>query len=154
MALLRKTAGASPRYSRQSLNAEQLNFEHQRRIGWNFRWGATRAISKIRRDDELALASDLHADETCVPTFYHLPAAQGEHERLCGTVDGRAVGQRADIMHPHALALFRRGPSSDLEIGPREPIWWHGGGSRRRCGLARRRGRPRTGGWWRGRGDA
>src|SRR3954447_20958385 len=77
---------------RRSADAEQLDVEHQRRVRRDHTAGAAAAIAERRRNDERALAADLHAGDALIPAGDHLAAAEHERERLVAIA--RAVGLR------------------------------------------------------------
>src|SRR5690606_31133106 len=87
--------------------------------------GAARTIAKLGRDGELALAADLHALHTLVPTADHLAATQCEFERLVtvlARVELGAIGQPAGVMHGHRMAGSSHGTIAlkqflDLQLG-------------------------------------
>src|ERR1700744_6074083 len=74
---------------RASLHAEQLDVEHQRRVRRDHAAGAARAVAKLRRDDQRAVAADLHGGDALVPAGDHLSLADREGEGLVAIV--RAV---------------------------------------------------------------
>src|SRR4051794_12955928 len=67
---------------RRSADAEQLDVEHQRRVRRDHTAGAAAAVAERRRNDERALAADLHAGDPLIPAGDHLAAAEHERERL------------------------------------------------------------------------
>src|SRR6266851_1632314 len=67
---------------RSLLHAEQLDIEHQRGVRWDHPAGAARAIAEFGRDDQGALAADLHAGDALVPALDDLPGTQAEAEGL------------------------------------------------------------------------
>src|SRR5262252_8018572 len=65
-----------------SLHVKQLNIEDQRGVRRDDAAGAARAVTEFGRDDERALAADLHGRHTLIPTADDLPPADGKLERL------------------------------------------------------------------------
>src|SRR5438132_10561550 len=65
-----------------SLDAEELDVEQQRRIGWNRPTRAALTVAKLRRDHQGAHAADFHPGDALVPAANHLSAAQLERDRL------------------------------------------------------------------------
>lgn len=104
--------------SRWSPDGLQVDDEDQRRVGRDAGGRALRAVGQVRRDDQLAPAADLHADEPLVPAGDDAAGAQGEREDraagLPGGVEDRAVlGQRAEIVDGQCVALLGGGPGAD-----------------------------------------
>src|SRR5258707_83071 len=64
-----------------SLHVEQLDFEDQRGVGRNDAARAARAIAERRRDDQRALAADLHRGNALVPAGNHPLLADRKLER-------------------------------------------------------------------------
>src|SRR5262249_32370339 len=80
------------------------------------RAGAARAISKVRRDNQLSLPADFHSHHALVPTLDHLPDADGELEWLTaidGAVELGPVFEPAGVINYHSLSGRRAFPSSD-----------------------------------------
>src|SRR5215472_13608631 len=65
-----------------ALHVEQLDLEDQRRVGRDDAAGATRAVAELWRDDERALAADLHRGDPFVPAGDDLMLAERKLERL------------------------------------------------------------------------
>src|SRR5258708_3058838 len=63
------------------LDAEQLDLEHQRRVGGDFP-GRPLAVAEARRDGQLAATAHPHAGHPLLPATDDLPAAQLEDQRL------------------------------------------------------------------------
>src|SRR5205823_1052778 len=73
----------------RSLHVEQLDIEHQCRVRRNRpTGGAGGTVTELRRNRQLALASDLHARDALVPTTDDLVVAERELE---WTLADRAV---------------------------------------------------------------
>src|SRR5436305_13276360 len=85
------------------LDVEQLDLEREPRVRRDVRAGAARAVAQRRRDDQLALAADLHPHHPLVPPLDDGVAAEDEHERLAALARAvellAAVGQGADVVH-------------------------------------------------------
>src|SRR5262249_30758615 len=82
--------------------------------------GATRAIPKRGRDDEGALAADLHGGDALVPALDDLPRANAKLKRLTAinrTIEFLAlrtvVVEPAGVMHHGGLARGRRASADD-----------------------------------------
>src|SRR5262249_35490301 len=76
------------------------------------------AVAEFRRDDELALAADLHPGDALVPALDDLAGAEVELERLAAVeaaVELLAVLERGGVVHRHAVALLGLGPGAFLE---------------------------------------
>ena len=63
-------------------DAEQFDVEDQRRVRRNDAAGAARAIAELGRDDQRALAADLHGGDAFVPAGDDLVLADRKLERL------------------------------------------------------------------------
>src|SRR5262245_13740810 len=75
---------------RHGLDREQLDVEDQRRVRRDDAVArAAAAIGERRRDDETALAADLHARDALFPAPDHAPAAKRKRKRLAAVA--RAV---------------------------------------------------------------
>src|SRR2546427_13017304 len=74
--------------SARSLHRQQFDVEHQRRIRRNEAAGAARAVTERGRNDQRALAADLHGSDTLVPAGDHLALPDRKLERLVA-IDGR-----------------------------------------------------------------
>src|SRR5687767_422103 len=106
------------------MDAEELDLEHQGRVGGNGAREAAWAVGQIRRDGELALAADLHAGDALIPALDHAPGAELELERLAAILAGielLAVGQPARVVDLDRLTRLRlgaraRGKLLDLEF--------------------------------------
>src|SRR6266550_4515953 len=70
------------------VDREQLHLEDQRRARRNHIARAAVAVAEMRRDDELALATDAHRADAFVPAFDDAPLADRKHERLAA-IHGR-----------------------------------------------------------------
>src|SRR4051794_17909953 len=67
---------------RRSTDAEQLDVEHERGVGRDHAACPAAAVAERRRNDERALAANLHAGDALVPAGDHLTGAEHEHERI------------------------------------------------------------------------
>src|SRR6185437_10379562 len=91
-------------------HAQQFHIEDQPCVGGNGTARATRAITKIRRDDQSALAANTHARHAHIPALDHLPAPQIKFERLPtihAGVEFGAVGEPAGVMDSDSLTRLR-----------------------------------------------
>src|SRR3546814_18730489 len=68
--------------------SSDLHHEDQRLAGLDHATGAAVAIAKVRRDDELAAAADLHPLHTGVPARDDLADAEAELQRSAAVVGG------------------------------------------------------------------
>src|SRR6266700_1391793 len=78
-----------------ALHVEQFDVEDQRGIRRDDAARAARAIAELGRDDEGALAADLHGGDALIPTADDLTLADGKLERLTAverTVELLALG--------------------------------------------------------------
>src|SRR5258708_13214010 len=64
------------------LHVKQFDVEYQSRIRRDDAAGAAGAVTEFRRDDERALAADLHGRHAFIPAADDLPPADGELDRL------------------------------------------------------------------------
>src|SRR5256714_12038864 len=109
------------------LDLEELDIEEQRRVGRNRAAGAALTVAQLRRDDQRALAANLHPGNALVPAADDLPAAQLERERLAVVlraveflpvlVGGLRVVQPAGVMHTHLMAALRLCTCADFAVG-------------------------------------
>src|SRR2546423_6466354 len=89
-----------------SLDAEQFDFEDERRVGRNLA-AALRAIAEVGGDDELALAADMHAQDAFVPAGDDRAGADLKRVRLAAinrAFELRAVFEPTGVMHGDAFA--------------------------------------------------
>src|SRR5207249_7548174 len=73
-------------YAESGADLEQLYLEDQLGVGRDDAAGAARPVTECRRDDELALAADLHAGHALVPALDDHAGAELERERLVAVV--------------------------------------------------------------------
>ena len=107
------------------LNAEQLELEGQVRVWRDIGWASGRAVGKVARNDEPALATDLHRGQTFLPAF-----DQPGHIELRRLSTARAlkffsIFQPAGVMNNHRLIR-----SGTLSGSDREILHLQSGGSR------------------------
>src|SRR3546814_19200604 len=88
--------------------SSDLHHEEQRLAGLDHATGAAVAIAKVRRDDELAAAADLHPLHTGVPARDDLADAEAELQRsaaVVGRIELTADGVgHAHVVHRHGVA--------------------------------------------------
>jgi hypothetical protein len=68
--------------ARSLLHAEQIDIEDQHGARRNDATGAARAIAQVRRNDQRALAADMHSGEAFIPALDDLALAEREGKRL------------------------------------------------------------------------
>src|ERR1700733_11776598 len=68
--------------AKSALHVKQFDVEDQRRIRRDDAAGAARAIAKGGRNDQGALAADLHRGDAFVPAGNHLALSDRKFERL------------------------------------------------------------------------
>src|SRR4051794_17104271 len=89
------------------MRVEQLDLEQQRGARWDDARGAVRAVAERRRDDQAALAADLHPLHALVPAANDLAGAEPEAERHAmrvGAVElAPLVPLLARVVHPAAV---------------------------------------------------
>src|SRR5580704_15771028 len=98
-----------------SLHIEQFDVEDQRGVGRDDAAGAARPVAELGRDDQGALAADLHAGDALVPAGDDLMPPERELERLTAVeraVELLALGailiEPACVMHDAGLTGLRR----------------------------------------------
>src|SRR5713101_5873113 len=103
------------------LHVKQFDVEHQRRIRRN---DAAGAVAERRRDDQGALAADLHGGDAFIPAGDHLALPDRKLERLIAihrTVELlallAALVEPTRVMHDADLAGFWRGAGADGRVG-------------------------------------
>src|SRR5262245_15826531 len=97
-----------------SLHRQQLDVEHQRRIRRDHAAGTAGAVAERRRNDQRALAADLHGGDALVPALDDAALADWEVERLVA-VDRRVeflallavLIEPAGVVHDAGLARLR-----------------------------------------------
>src|SRR5262249_57170162 len=107
----------------RSLHREQLDIEHQRRIRRDHPAGAAGAVAERGRNDQRALAADLHGGDALVPALDDAALADREIERLVA-VDPRVqflallavLIEPAGVVHDAGLARLRRSPGAFLDV--------------------------------------
>src|SRR4029077_8383298 len=111
----RKTSADGVERAR-SPQLEELDLEQQRGVGRDDAPRAARAVAEARRDEQGALAADLHARHPFVPALDDLPLAEPERERAPAVqraVELASLGpvhpQPAGVVHHAGLARRRRG---------------------------------------------
>src|ERR1700675_3075844 len=104
-------------------DADELDVEDQRGVWRNDAAGAAGAIAELGRNDQRALAADLHGRDAFVPAGDDLVHADLELERLVAIdrgVEFLALGgvliKPAGVMHDAGLAGFRRGAGAGLGV--------------------------------------
>src|SRR5215204_4733130 len=119
----REAGPRSGREPRSALQAEQLDIEDQRGVWRDRAASAARAIAETGRDDERALATNLHARHALVPTLDDPALADRKLERLVAIdrgVEFLALGavlvEPAGVMHDHGLARARRRAGAGLGV--------------------------------------
>src|SRR5262245_16004303 len=114
---------AGYRLSASTFDAEQFDLEDQRRVRRDHPADPARAVAEIGRDDEGALAADLHRGNAFVPARDDLPSADRKLERLAAVeraVELLALGatliEPAGVMHHASLASPRGRAGADLGV--------------------------------------
>src|SRR5689334_16799064 len=105
------------------LHPQQFDIEHQGRVRRDYAAGAARAVAELRRDDQRALAADLHGGDAFVPARDHALHADRKFERLVA-IDGgvellallTVLVEPAGVMHDASLTRLRRSPGAFLRV--------------------------------------
>ena len=114
------TSPGTTTWRRQLFHRKQFHVEHQRRVRRDHAAGTARAVAELRRDDQRALAADLHRGDALVPAGDDTALADGEFERLVA-IDGAIellsllaiLVEPAGIVHHADLAGLRRSAGAD-----------------------------------------
>src|SRR6202521_2250729 len=115
--------GYSPSGRAPLRHAEQIDVEHQRGARRDVAAGAARAIAQVRRNDQRALAADMHGGEAFVPALDDLALAEREGKRIAPVE--RAVElfallaideQPSGVIDRHGLAGLRHGSGPRLDV--------------------------------------
>src|SRR6266568_1910136 len=109
--------------SASAFDAKQFDLKDQRRVRRYYTAGAAGTVTELGRNDEGALATDLHRGDTFVPTGNDLPSANRKLERPA-TVDravellalGAVLIEPAGVMHDASLTSPRAGAGADLAV--------------------------------------
>merc|ERR1711998_248880 len=94
---------------RNSVDLQKLDLEDELGVGWNNSASAPRAVAVVRGDGQLRLLAYGHLHDALVPSFDHLPDADGELEGLAavaGGVELATVGERSCVVHCELVALL------------------------------------------------
>src|SRR6185295_8917175 len=94
--------------------------EHQCRVRRDHAAGAAGSVAELRRNDQRALAANLHRGDALVPAGDDAALADGEFERLIA-IDGRVellallaiLIEPAGVVHHANLAGLRRSAGAD-----------------------------------------
>lgn len=99
-------------------DAEELDVEKERSVGWDFGRPAPCAVGEVAGNGELPLAADLHRHQPFVPTFDHLADADAKvcGRAAVGTVKRSSIFERAGVVDNHGLASSRTWSIADLKI--------------------------------------
>src|ERR1700704_1205401 len=102
---------------------EQFDVEDQRRVWRDDAARAARPVAEFGRDDQGALAADLHGGDALVPAADHPALAQGKFEGLAAVdraVELLALGavliEPAGIVHDGGLARLGCRAGADLAV--------------------------------------
>src|SRR6185503_19700597 len=128
-----------------SVDAEQLDFENQRRVGRNHSARAARAVAERGRDGQAAIATDLHSLDAFVPTLDDFASAERKYERIVAIAAGvelasllSAVQQPSGVMNGDLASGLRFGAGADRELLDDEAAGSRGFGHRRTIRLPER----------------
>ena len=103
---------------RISGHAKQLDIENEGCIGWDDSREALITVGKVSRNDELALATDLHPRNAFVPALDYHPDAEGELERATSdrAVELRSIFEDTSVVDGDILALCGGWSISDGDV--------------------------------------
>src|SRR6185503_3896212 len=140
-----RVGGQCGRAQARSVDAEQLDFEDQRRVGRNHAARAARAVAELGGDGQAAIATDLHPLDAFVPTLDDFAPAERKSERIAAIATGvelasflSAVQQPTGVMHGDFASGFRFGAGADRELLDDEPAGGRGFRHRRTIRLPER----------------
>src|SRR5450631_2905690 len=113
----------TPPSSSRSFYVQEFDIEHQGRVWRDHAAGAPRAIAERGRNDQRALAADLHGGDAFVPAGDHPMLADRKLERLVA-VERRVeflallavLIEPARVMHHADLAGFGRDAGAGLGV--------------------------------------
>src|SRR5438874_3951187 len=106
------------------VDREQLHLEDQRRPRRNDAARAAVAVAEMRRDHELALATDTHRADAFVPSLDDTSLPDRKHERLAaihGRVELRSALEPPGVMHTDVVAGLRTCAGTFDDVGVSEP---------------------------------
>src|SRR3990172_3631067 len=93
-------------------HVQQFHIEDEGSVFGNHRRRPPGAVAEVRRDDEAALAADLHGDETFIPARNDVADPQREGERLLAFQRAvklaPTVCEPAGVVHDYRTACRRR----------------------------------------------
>jgi hypothetical protein len=111
-------------WSRRVFEVDQLDIEDQGRVRRDHTTGPTRAIAKLRRNDQGTLAAHLHAGDALVPAADHPAGAERKGEGLAAVARGIELGallaalvEPAGVMHHGGLAGTGGSAVTDFHVG-------------------------------------
>src|ERR1022692_2509921 len=99
------------------LQVDQLDLEQQRGVRRNDAAGPAGAIAEGRRDDQRALAADLHAGDAFVPPLDHLALPEREGKRAPAIVRAIELGALGAVRPEPAGVVHHAGPAGGLGAG-------------------------------------
>src|ERR1700730_5900544 len=112
-----------PTVTTPSLDRQQLDLEDHRGVGGEGAAGAAGAVAELGRNDEGALAADLHRADALIPTADDLTLADDKLERLAAVeraVELLALGavliEPAGVVHDAGLTGEGHGAGADLGV--------------------------------------
>src|SRR5688572_9833913 len=108
------------------LDLEEIDLEHQRRVGWNHAARSTSAVTHRWRNREDSRAADLHAGHAFIPARNHLARAEREVERLIAVfravellparVGPARVVEPAGVMNADQISAASLGALADFHV--------------------------------------
>src|SRR5215213_2897395 len=123
--LSRSCSAGSPRANREvSAHVQELDIEHQGGSGRYVGRSARRSVAEVRRNDELAASTYLHACYALIPAGDDLTRAQGKSKRLIpvsAAVELFAVRQPAGVVDRNSFPSTRYGTGPYAYILVAEP---------------------------------
>src|SRR3712207_1955583 len=75
-------ASGAPVHAEPLTNFQQLDFEHERRVGWDHGRKAGGAVREVRRNRQSTQRTNLHSGDALIPSFDHAAGAQWKSEAL------------------------------------------------------------------------
>src|SRR5439155_18716853 len=109
---------------RSLFDLQELDFESQFRVRRNIPARSFFSVGELGRNDEFALAADLHADHALIPASDDLSITEDELERLLAietAIELGAVGEPTRVVHPDDVVFLGCPTFADLQVCAFQP---------------------------------